>query len=169
MTQNQQEAWPQPGRYIAKLIDYGVGETNDGRPKVLLYFEFSDGQNTFRRAWQGSVKSEKSKGFLMDALKVFGFNPAWALSSLADGCSGGPLDLNKRAEITIGYEEFTGNDGQQKTAWKINWVNPVGGQAMANRLDRTRAAMLFGEVPPDSMPSPDQQAMSQMPDDEVPF
>lgn len=168
--QKQERTRPKPGRYVGRLIDYGVLETKDGHPQILGVFDFTDSTGEqFQQAWFGSLKP-KAKEFTLKALKALGFDElSHQYPDLALGVDGGPLDLNRRVSLTV---EDNRNPQTGEVNSRISWVNSIGGALMDRRLDRGKAGDILGRMAglggqggtPDSYARPQGQG-----DEEVPF
>jgi len=127
------------GTYRAKVIDYGVGETQGGSAQLIIMFEFEAEGAKHRRMWFGSLKEgqegkKSAREVTAAALAVCGFRLDGDLGAFADGPASGQLDLNKEVDIVLGTETYNG-----KTNQKIKWVNEIGGGAFRERLSKGEA------------------------------
>lgn len=107
-----------PKKYLAKIIDYSIIESQSGIPQVVILFEFltEDGMQ-HQLNWYGSFKEGKAREITIDTLLKCGFNGD-DLSQLALGKESKALDINKILEIDIVREEHNG-----VPRIKIKWIN----------------------------------------------
>ncbi len=115
----------QPGKYIAKIIDYGIGTTKAGDPTVVVKF----GWGTYSMIWNGSLKPGKAQEITIKALLRMGLKDDDKLENLADGTDSGLLDLEKDVELDVQMDTYDG-----KTRPKIAWINEVGGGKFKNAM-----------------------------------
>lgn len=117
------------GKYIARVLNYGIGNTKAGDPQAIVQFQFKDNDgDQHSLTWFGSFK-EKALPYTLDALLYCGMkgnDPA----ELAQGIDGGALDLNQEVQIVV--EEQTDDKG--RVVPKISWVNRLGGNAFKNAI-----------------------------------
>lgn len=122
------------GRHLAKVIDYGLGETKGGEPQVLVQFKLEgDGSEI---TWFGSLKEGRASEITIDALLVMGFSGG-DLLTLEGGAGSGVLDEKKSVSITVEAEEYQG-----KTQHKVRWVNPADGGGTKRKLTDDKKAKL---------------------------
>lgn len=115
-----------PGKYLAKITDWGVEEVDklDGAPLALIIFTFNTDS--------GAVETVKWNGFFtktdgsinkktVDTLKVCGLK-----GDFLDLLPGGPgLDTNQELEITLVKEgEYV----------RVEWVNEPGGSSFIKKV-----------------------------------
>ena len=127
-----------PGRYTAKVIDYGIGETKDGNPQAAVTFSFQDSESKNRvMTWYGHF-TDKTIEKTIDSLLICGLkgnDPR----ELGKGLEGGALDTNREVSIVVEHDQT--QDG--KTIAKVRWVNRLGGNAF-KRMDQ---ADVFRKLP----------------------
>jgi len=119
-----------PGKYQARLKDYWIGKTSAGLPQAELVFEFEADDELRELMWFGSFK-EKARPHTIKALLYCGFHGN-DLTTLADGRDGGALELGKEVVITIAKEI----DDRGNPRLRINWINPIGGAAFRDKVNR---------------------------------
>lgn len=136
---------PVPGQYIAKLVDYGITKTKEGKPQVIACFDFKDANGEqFQRLWFGSVNAGKAREITMKSLKAMGLQGGEdRLASLAGGVDSGELSLSSKIQITV-VDEVDQQTGEIRS--KIRWVNTIGGPAMANRISSAEAADILSRM-----------------------
>ena len=106
-----------PGKYKAKIVDYGIGETKSGVPSVNVRFQFGDNSLT----WSGYLSEGKARQITVENLTRMGFTDVDRMADLTDGVLSGLLDTNKELEIDVQSEVYEG-----KTFLKIKWINELG-------------------------------------------
>ncbi len=118
------------GKYPAKILDYCVGESQNGDPLVGVTFGIMrDGVQQVIN-WSGSFRSEKSREISMQALAVMGLKDPMRMDELALGKSSKLLNTEKEVQLTVEEEAFT-KDGKTHQVSKVKFVNPMGGFATA--------------------------------------
>ncbi len=128
-----------PGKYLAKVIDYGIGETKAGLPQVLVMFEFKDSDGVQQQmVWYGTLKEGKGRDITIDSLLVCGFRGN-DIEVLAEGIGNGALDTEKEVQLTIGEEP----DQNGKMRTRIQWVNAPGGSAFREKLSKQETVSKF--------------------------
>ena len=125
----------EPGTYKAKLIDYGITESSNGKPTVVLKFINENGDEISH--WM--YLTEKAQPYTAKTLMVFGYNGE-DLTQLAAGTEGGLLDTTKEVEIVMENEEWEG-----KTRCKVKWINEPGGGGF-KKLAKAEATKLLAGV-----------------------
>lgn len=117
----------QPGRYKAKITDWGVEEVEQlgGEPKASIVFEFYPTEGTVESIkWDGFFK--KTDGDInkktVETLLTCGLQ-----GDFLDLLPGGPgLDKEKELEITVII------DGEYH---RVEWVNEPGGSAYIKKVE----------------------------------
>jgi hypothetical protein len=110
----------QPGKYEAKIADYGVRETAAGQPYIVVYFDI-EGQGQVR--WQGHM-TEKTMEKTFEALSTMGMTSS-DISILANGPLSNALNMSQKVQVTV-FHEADMKDASKKYA-KVKWINPIGG------------------------------------------
>ena len=130
----------EPGKYTARIKEYGLTESKNKTLQAVVEFEFADKEGEVKElAWFSSFKEGKGREITIDALLVCGLNNN--LASISDfekfnaGNGSGVLDQEKDIAITI---EMTNKwkDGKETTEKipTIAWVNEMGGGALREKL-----------------------------------
>lgn len=123
-----------PGKYTAKIKDYGLGTTQNGDPKAMILFTFKDQNGQDRElTWTGSLKEGRAREITIDALLVCGLKGD-ELSTLASGVEGSALSADQEVQIDVMTEEYEG-----KAYSKIKWVNRLGGAAFREKMNHGMA------------------------------
>ena len=129
-----------PGKYTAKIVDYGIGETKAGNPQAAVVFEFKDDQERkWSLSWFGHF-TEKTIEKTLDALLVCGLHGN-DVGAIASGPEGGALDMSRDVSITVEHE----TDDKGKTRAKVRWVNRVGGNSF-KRMEQSQAVAKLGNL-----------------------
>src|SRR3990167_7293401 len=110
-----------PGKYLAKIINYGVSESSTGKLRVEIQFGFKDNEGAEQKLFWHGYFTEKSLPITAKALVVCGLSGN-DHDALAAGPSSGLLNMEAPVQIEVVNEEFEG-----KTRSKIAWVNSPGG------------------------------------------
>ena len=169
-----------PGRYIGKIIDYGMGETQKGDPQVLVMFEFKDDEEVNQRmCWFGTLKEGKGRQITIDTLLNCGFKGT-ELSVLADGVGNGALDTEKELQLTVNENVYNG-----KKSLRIDFVNLPGGSAFREKMSKEQVVQKFTGMKldlradimqrrqelgvKDTPPTAKTGKVNQVPSEEVPF
>lgn len=119
-----------PGRYSAKVKDYGISDSKAGKPLIMILFEVQDGVGGTREMiYRGSLNEGKAREMTFDALMVCGLKGD-DISLVAHGAPGNALDSEKTVSVVIQNEEYEG-----KTYSKIAFVNEPGGAAFQKKMD----------------------------------
>lgn len=135
------------GRYKARAIDGGLGETSDGNPQVAVRFGLLDeGHEGEEITWFGSFSKNKGNGAktplerTIESLRTCG----WEGDDLSD--LRGITDCE--VSLVIAHEEYPKGSG--KVSAKVKWVNRTGGLALKAPMNETSAkafaARMKGEV-----------------------
>lgn len=128
-----------PGRYLGKVKQYGIGTTKAGDPNVTVIFGFKDNLNQERElTWFGSLKEGRAREITIDALLVCGFKGN-DIGALAGGPETGLLDLNTDVDLVVENEEYNG-----KVSTKIKWINRAGGAAFKDKADPSLIQKMAG-------------------------
>ena len=143
--QQEKPKTPKPGQYSAKLLDYAISTTKEGKPQVVAVFEFDDSNGDhFQRTWAGSLNHGKAREITLKALKAMGLQGGEEkLPHLAYGVDSGELSLTKRVQITVADEQ---NPNTLEWSSRIKWVNEIGGPMMGNRLSPDAAKDLLARM-----------------------
>lgn len=128
-----------PGTYTkAKILDYGLSQSQTGTPCVFVQFAFNEGDEPRKLTWR-SYFSEKAKAKTVETLvKVFGYKGSTA-EDIADGIGSNVLNESQEYELVIDKEEYNGEKHD-----KIQWVNLPGGGSKVEKLDKSKAGVLLG-------------------------
>ena len=125
------------GKYKTKAVDYGVTQTKNGDPMLVVKFEV-DGQSLF---WRGMF-GEKSLPITEKALAALGFESD-RFDVLADGTDSGALNLNLEVVIEVDLETYNGESRPV-----VKWVNEPGAGGIRNGISRVEAVNLFQGLRP---------------------
>jgi predicted small lipoprotein YifL len=105
----------QPGKYTAKVSDWGVKETKAGKPYVEVWFNIK-GQGDIR--WSGHL-TEKTIERTLKSLAMCGLKGS--LELVADGPVGKALDMNVEVEIET---ELKPDVKDPSKKWpNVKWIN----------------------------------------------
>jgi len=130
----------QPGTYTkAKILDYGLSQSQTGTPCVFVQFSFNEGDEQRKLTWR-SYFSDKAKAKTVETLvKVFGYKGNTA-EDIANGIGSNALNESQEYELVIDKDEYNGEKHD-----KIKWVNlPGGGGSKIEKLDKSKASVLLG-------------------------
>lgn len=123
-----------PGKYLAKVNEYGISETSKGNPQIVISFAFHSHPNKSDQKsekiilnWYGSLKQGRPAEITFDVLFACGFLSD-DISLLAAGKDSNSLSLETDMEITVAKEEYEG-----QTRLRIKWVS------LPNRADRQQS------------------------------
>lgn len=136
-----------PGKYIGRVVDYGIGTTKNGDPQVMVQFRFEDSDHkTQQMTWFGSLKQGQEgkkapREITIDALLACGLATD-EIESLANGPQGCALDEERDVQLTI--EEETDDKGKVRS--KIRWINIPGGAAFRDKLSFQDARIKLGAL-----------------------
>lgn len=107
-------------RYIARAEQWGIGETDGGKPQVAVGFQIlTEGADLSYITWHGYF-TEKTTERTIESLRLCG----WAgddLTEIAESNPAANLGANE-VELVIEDETYDG-----KTRAKVQWVNRIGG------------------------------------------
>lgn len=117
----------QPGKYVAKIVDYGIGTTKAGDPTIVVRF----GWGTSSLIWNGSLKEGKAQEITIKALLRMGLSDDDKIENLADGIDSKLLDMDRELEIDVQMDTYEG-----KTRPKIAWINEVGGGKFKHAMNK---------------------------------
>lgn len=109
-----------PGKYKAKVADYGVTVAQSGNPQVAITFTVFTTEDTSigtSLQWWGSFHAGAKK-FTLEALDVCGLRSPNHLGLLPKGKSSGALDCDRFVNVTIEHREG-------KKFPEIRWIGPV--------------------------------------------
>ena len=128
-----------PGKYIARIKNYGVRTVKSGPsagdPAPTIQFQIRDeatAQMTDSVFWQGSFKEGKARDIALEALFTCGMTGE-LFNKLAEGPISGALDLTRDLQIDV-INEVTNVNGVEKTYAKVAWINTPGGAAFQNLM-----------------------------------
>lgn len=127
------------GKYLGKVLDYGIGKTKDGEPNIMLMFGFKDSSGVDQDLiWRGSLKEGKAREITIDALLILGL-VGNDLSLLAHGNGSGVLNQEKEVQLVVEHETYNG-----KTFAKVRYINEVGGGAFKEKMGKDEAITKLG-------------------------
>ena len=128
----------EPGKYEARIVNYGIGQTKAGDPQVMVLLEYldKDGQS-HEITWYGHVKSPEAANITAKALLCCGMRGN-EIGDLADGVESGVLDTETPVKITVELEPKQDGNG---TYARVKWINRLGGQAFQGRLTKSDAKL----------------------------
>lgn len=106
-----------PGKYKAKISDYGISENKSGMPIVNVRFQFGDHSLN----WIGSLNEGKARQITVENLMKMGLVDGDKMADMADGPSSGVLNMDKELEIDVQPDTYEG-----KTTMRIKWINEMG-------------------------------------------
>jgi len=162
----------EPGKYIARISDYGISETKSHHPQISILFEFKDDKgNPYKLTWYGTLKEGRGREITIDSLLKCEFKGN-NLDLIAGGPPSNILNMEKDLEIDIERHEYEG-----KAQMRIQWVNLPGGSGFRNKLNEEGVVQsLKGmKLQADVMARRqeigiiDGQENSADPDDDIPF
>ncbi len=115
---------------------------NKGTPFLEFYFEIKAGENLGGKVrWTGYFTENTSERSIQ-SLQICGWQGD-DLSEFADGKLHG-LDTND-VDIVVELEKYTNDQGEERTAPKVQWVNKCGGFLNTESAMNETAAQSFGE------------------------
>lgn len=117
------------GRFNASAKDYGISETQGGKPQVFIQFRVEFPSGPEEMTWYGSLNEGTARDITLKALLAVGF-VGNDLGKLLDGVDGGAIPVGAQASVVTGENVYNG-----KTTIKINWVNAIGG-GQAQHVDK---------------------------------
>lgn len=107
-------------RYIARAEQWGIGETDSGKPQVAVGFQIlTEGADPGYITWHGYF-TEKTADRTIESLRLCGWQGD-DLTELTDSNPAANLSANE-VELVIEDETYEG-----KTRAKVQWVNRPGG------------------------------------------
>lgn len=124
----------QPGKYLAKVSDYGVKETKNGNPYIEVWFDV-EGQGSVR--WNGFL-TEKTINKTMEQLAYCGLKGDF--SAIADGPIGGALDRDQAVNITVEIQKD--KEGNPTKYTQVKWIN----RASQPKFDAVQTASAKGKL-----------------------
>lgn len=111
------------GKYRAKAVEWGLGESSNGTPQIAIKFELLDYDNSFI-TWYGAF-TEKALPWTEKAMRVCGW-VGYDLEQLDT------LGTNE-VELVVVNEEYPEGSGQFYS--RVKWVNPAGGIGLKKQMD----------------------------------
>jgi len=126
----------QPGKYEAKITDYGVKETKAGQPAVIIAFDVA-GNSVYWTGYFTERTMEQTKATLLMLGLKNGYLPGLAL-----GLSGNALNATKSYSITVVHE--ADQDGKM---WpRVRWVNDPTASNIKSAVSVEKAKQLFAGI-----------------------
>lgn len=129
-----------PGKYTARIVNYGIAETKAGDPVVKVLFEFEDEAGRRELTWTGFL-TEKGAPITMKALLTCGLRGN-DIAGLFEGVASGLLDAESPVQIDVDLEP--GLKDKSKFYPTIKWVNRLGGASFGAALKPESKARLAG-------------------------
>lgn len=137
------------GKYVAKIVDYGLNKTQGGKPQAVVQFGFEhDGQaKTF--TWYGTLAPDndgKRKGIeiTLKALYAMGMTmqTVGRLSTdFFEGPKTGILDMTKDLSIELQEEPSQNDPGKMQT--RVQWVNDPNDTYVIKKLAASDAVQVM--------------------------
>lgn len=125
-----------PGKYTAKISNYGITPTKSGDPQIAVLFDFNDQDGTPHEiTWFGSLNGEKAQEITSKACLTMGL-VGNDLGKIAAGVEGGALDHETPVSIQIEPHTWDG-----KTVMRVKFINRLGGQAFQKKLSESEAKL----------------------------
>ncbi len=125
------------GRYVAKLLDYGIGVSKTGNAQALVMFKYKDNDgDSHDLTWFGSFHPNAAE-FTCKSLVTLDFKGDDP-SVLADGIKSGVLNANKEVELVVEWETYNGKENA-----RIKYINEVGASKFQNKLSKPEAELKF--------------------------
>lgn len=109
-----------PGKYVAKLLEWKLGTSSKGGEQIGLLFEITAGEFAGEKITAYKSFSESAFPWTEKALKALG----WDGKDFEDFTGLG----EKTAQIEVEKDTYEG-----KTKLKVSWINPIG-VAMKNEM-----------------------------------
>lgn len=133
-----------PGKYLARIIDYGITATKNGDPQIQIKFEFQNPEKAVMN-WFGTLKEGKGRDITIKSLIACGIKSD-DIAALADGPASQMLNMEKDLNLTVDYQ--TDDSGKVvekngKKSLKIQWVNSV---YRIDSLSRSSVAASLGDI-----------------------
>lgn len=118
----------QPGKYVAKAQDVGLGMTDTGKEQIGILFEVVEGESAGEVVtWRGYF-TEKTAQRTIESLRHCGWQGDDLSTLTVD-------DLPANVQIVVDEEEYDGS-----TYTRVKWVNRLGaGLAMKSAMDASSA------------------------------
>jgi hypothetical protein len=108
------------GRYLGKIVNYGIPETEKEHPQVAIAFQVSMPDGSTRKInWFGSLHPN-SREYTVNQLIFCGLHGS--LTQLVAGPEGGALNTDIELDLAVIVDEY---DGKKKN--KVAWINTGGG------------------------------------------
>lgn len=127
----------QNGKYTGILVDYGLMQSKEGNPLVVLEFAFDDAAGVQHKiSWYGSLKKKTGEvnQYTIDSLLNCGF-VGNKIESLFE------KDAFKLQNVTLVIENEADDKGK---IWaRIKYINPIKSFSLKNKLKREEAAPLL--------------------------
>lgn len=117
----------QPGKYLAKVVDYWVDKTQANVPRINIKLKLSVDQNQNILQWHGSLATEKSTAIVYKTLEICGLKSRSLIGTIANGPESNALDLNREVEVDVVHENKTSREGKPYVWVSIAWINNAGG------------------------------------------
>lgn len=130
----------EPGKYTARIKDYGLVKSKNDILQAVVEFEFADKEGEVKNlTWFSSFKEGKAREITIQALLVCGITNN--LGSMSDfekfnaGNGSGCLDQEKDIQITVEMKKKW-KDGKEtdEKGPSISWVNEIGGSALREKI-----------------------------------
>lgn len=172
-----------PGRYFAKVVDYGFVESQAGNLLVFVVFSFKDGEQVCHLTWYGSFNEGKAREITLKALALLSQKVqrghelvpsivAYGIDAMADGKASKMLDVVNEVSIDVDLET---NKNTGKTYPRIKWINPASGnQQRLMTRDDVKVKVAGMQLGADLLLIGQQTAIKHVPtasmaDDQIPF
>lgn len=124
----------QPGTYEAKISDYGVKQTNNGKTFIEIQFSV-EGQGTVK--WNGYL-TEKTVERTFQTLAYCGLSGSDP-TVLAEGPSSGALDMDSPMNILVEIQKD--KDGAPTKYTQIRYINRISKPVSPEQRASAKAAM----------------------------
>jgi hypothetical protein len=136
-----------PGKYLAKVVNYGIGETKAGNPQACITFSFIEGETNREMTWYGFF-TERTIERTIDSLLICGMKGNDPRVLVA-GPKSNALDMETEVSIVVENDKDDKgnvilNDKGQPTP-KIRWVNRAAGTAF-KRMDEKSVFAKLGDL-----------------------
>lgn len=106
-----------PGKYKAKVIDYGTVKNQKGEPQVKVTFDVKTGDGSETFSYFGNVNNETSVKYTTKNLLTLGANQS-NIDKVEFGKASGVLDLEKEFELVVEEREYN-----NKKYTQIKFIN----------------------------------------------
>lgn len=127
----------EPGKYIATVEDYGIGQSKEKKtPSLDVKFKVKDtNQYVYWQAYLTVNTIERVTENLVECelLSSKNFN---------DVAKGTGINTQKEVQIVVVHEDYESN-GEKKVAVKVAFVNPFGSGVMKNVLAESEAISIL--------------------------